>query len=430
MSTKTIKPKGKRGALTLHSHLCERNNIFYYRYKLPEAHGPDLPRRELRISLRTGNKKEALRIVSKLHVYVTEYIERNPVSDHIPVEEQKLHVNALRDELRRIVDDILEGKNKKLLSYEEIRHRLNSYLINLLDEDLMDTTPLPIELESTHKGSINEKFSYKDVFNKESDKYVRQMHTFENFENWFPEAIVTLVVDKVFSTDELSEENAISIAKMMQQIQSIYWKVKAARANGDFTYEKQFYLQQQEINNKESDKNIELFNKINDYINSNSNINKILLSNFIEKYKETKINDGDWTERNVVTHMGRIKILLEILGDKIVQSITREDMRDFKDKLKRIPTHRATKPEYKNKTINELLSVDHEHTLSITTINDTLQEISAMFEWGIREELIEKNPARSLLLKDDQLAIDKKLPLTADDLKIIFFHKRLYTIKI
>ena len=46
------------------------------------------------------------------------------------------------------------------------------------------------------------------------------MHTFENFDNWFPEAIATLVLDKVFSSEELSKENAISIAKMMQQIQS------------------------------------------------------------------------------------------------------------------------------------------------------------------------------------------------------------------
>ncbi|MBO4736181.1 MAG: hypothetical protein J5614_07275 [Paludibacteraceae bacterium] len=109
------------------------------------------------------------------------------------------------------------------------------------------------------------------------------------------------------------------------------------------------------------------------------------LSQFIEKYKKTKVADGDWTERNVVTHLGRLTPLLDILGDVEVTAITRENMREFRGKLKRLPPHRTIKKEYKDKSIDQILAMN-----PVKTANDTLEAISSMFEWGIREDLIFK----------------------------------------
>lgn len=96
-------------------------------------------------------------------------------------------------------------------------------------------------------------------------------------------------------------------------------------------------------------------------------------------------------------------------------------MRRFRDILVKLPPNRTRSKEYKDKTINELLEMDIPVTLNIKSVNTILETISGMFEWGIREGLIEKNPAKELTLKDDRQDIDLRNALIEEDIRKIFF---------
>lgn len=85
-----------------------------------------------------------------------------------------------------------------------------------------------------------------------------------------------------------------------------------------------------------------------------------------------------------------------ILGDINIYDINRDLMRDFREKLRKLLPHRTAKKEYKNKAVDKLIAMNLENTLNIKTINDTLEAISGMFEWAIREGVLEKNPAKGL----------------------------------
>jgi len=119
--------------------------------------------------------------------------------------------------------------------------------------------------------------------------------------------------------------------------------------------------------------------------------------------------------------MNRIETLLFILGDKPIDAISREDMRLFKDKLQKLPPNRCKKKEYKGKSVDDIIAMSPEETLNIKTINTTLQTISGMFSWAVREELLDKNPAQGLELKDERQDIELKEPFTNEDIKSIFF---------
>lgn len=145
------------------------------------------------------------------------------------------------------------------------------------------------------------------------------------------------------------------------------------------------------------------------------------LTQFFEKYKNVKLQDKDWTEQNVPTHMGRLEFLIFVLGDKSINTITRENMRSFRDTLQKLPPNRTKLPEYKDKSVDEIIAINPEKTLNARTVNTILQTVSGMFEWAIREGYLESNPAKALSVKDDRQSSELKEAFTDDDLKLLFF---------
>ena len=120
-------------------------------------------------------------------------------------------------------------------------------------------------------------------------------------------------------------------------------------------------------------------------------------------------------------HISVLNNVVEIMGDVDVNSITRQDMRDFRDALEKLPATRKRSKIFRNKTIDELLKMEHENTLTTKTVNNIVESISSMFQWGIREELITNNPAKGLSKPEELVDIDKKQPLSEEDIRKIFF---------
>ena len=148
-------------------------------------------------------------------------------------------------------------------------------------------------------------------------------------------------------------------------------------------------------------------------------------SELIEKYAASKISDKKWRARTVNDHKNRLYRLVEILGDKPITQYSRDDMRYMRDTLRRLPPNRKYAKEYQGKSISELLCMKHEKTLSIKTVNDTIEDISGMFTWATRELYLQVNPARGLSIRDDALDIERRRPFDNKDVERIF-SKEIY----
>ena len=110
----------------------------------------------------------------------------------------------------------------------------------------------------------------------------------------------------------------------------------------------------------------------------------IHIPELIEKYVESQVADGLWMPHTVQDHRNRIEILYEFFGDKHLTAITREDMRRFRDLVRRLPPNRKKISNFKNRTIDEIASMPHKEVLSVKTVNSILESVSGMFEWAIR----------------------------------------------
>ena len=123
---------------------------------------------------------------------------------------------------------------------------------------------------------------------------------------------------------------------------------------------------------------------------------KELLSEIIDNYAAEA--RGNWNEKTESEVMSVLQLMLEILGDVPIQSIDRRGMVKVKETLVRLPKYLKKKPEYREKTITEILEMAIPETLSTTTIKNKLLKMSTFFEYAISNGLYEgKNPAAGLI---------------------------------
>lgn len=115
-------------------------------------------------------------------------------------------------------------------------------------------------------------------------------------------------------------------------------------------------------------------------------------------------------------------LLAELVGaETSITEIDRTTCRQVMDTLRHLPPH-ATK-RFPDKTWQEVSAIARDRSLkplSPASINKYLNQLSALFNWAVKEELLDRNPAKGLAVADTIRAKDKRLPFSDDQLHRIF----------
>jgi integrase len=115
-------------------------------------------------------------------------------------------------------------------------------------------------------------------------------------------------------------------------------------------------------------------------------------------------------------------VLTDLVGaDTSIYDVDCKSCRQVMEVLRHIPPH-ATK-RFPGKTWPEISIIARERNLkplSPGTVNKYLASLSSLFNWAVKEELLDRNPATGLAVADTVRAKDKRLPFTDDQLKRIF----------
>ena len=123
------------------------------------------------------------------------------------------------------------------------------------------------------------------------------------------------------------------------------------------------------------------------------------------------------TEKSLKLDRSRLRPLYDILGDdRKVSGISRADLRDFVDKLNRLPAH-YTKL-YPGMSVLEAIAAGAaagKPMLSNTSIERAVQAAKSLFRWLESEEVIAKNPA--LNLKSPKAARSGRRPYEPAELR-------------
>jgi integrase len=355
------------------SHLYLKSNVYYFRYVFDGSEVARVGRSEIRLSLRTGYLRKAKWLSGRIYFELMSLINEKP-----------------------------------MLDYLEIRRRINNCLIKMLAEDDMDIG------ERSPKNFVGKQIPPADY----SAEVARVLQLNDNN----PEELMNvalliaedLIKEGVFRRDEINNDNILYIAKIYNRMQIMYHKVIAKRLNGDYMYEAPIFS------------SLDRIHADSDHENNNQKLSKKeaknKISEIVDIYIRTKIEDGEWKKEIIPDIKSRLSYFIDILKDKYIEDVTRDDMRDFRETIKLLPPNRSRKKEYKDKSIDQLIAMRHEQVLSVKTINIVVEAISSLFEWCIREKILDYNPAKKLQIKDNRLEIELREPFSETDLIKIFSH--------
>jgi integrase len=146
---------------------------------------------------------------------------------------------------------------------------------------------------------------------------------------------------------------------------------------------------------------------------------QILLSEALERYKADKIAAKRWSEGSAKDIMSTLNSLTDILGDIPVDEVDRPAVRHVRDTLLQLPRFRNSK-RFKGKTIEEMVALEPDNTVAVSTVNNNLTNISSFLTWCEDEQLISHNPAHRLKIKEEKPETEHRSPYSAKDLKNIF----------
>ena len=149
---------------------------------------------------------------------------------------------------------------------------------------------------------------------------------------------------------------------------------------------------------------------------------KTPLSEVIAEYCNEKIKGGNWTPKTQIEFKSYLNVLVEIVGDIDVKNISYQIMRDYKNALGRLPANRKKSPQYRYKTVKEILAMpeDEVKPMHLKTANKNLSLASGMMGWAIKQGYLDKNYADGLSFPVKTRAFEEKSPYSIDDIaKII-----------
>jgi len=164
---------------------------------------------------------------------------------------------------------------------------------------------------------------------------------------------------------------------------------------------------------------------------SQANQKKNLLTKVINEYSTEKKNAGKWTPKTEQENMACYRLFLAWAGQGImVEDITAKLMREYKAALQQLPANMEKSPQYRGKTIKELLQMADQGqiptVMGIATINKNLNRVSTILAYAVKNGYINFNPAADMQVEQPKRDEELRDTLSQSDLHALF-HSPQYT---
>ena len=140
----------------------------------------------------------------------------------------------------------------------------------------------------------------------------------------------------------------------------------------------------------------------------------------VERLVAEKKSTREWTDKTEADYRAAYNLFIKIMGDQPINRINRRLMDSYKQILMKLPPNMNKLPKYRDKSIEEILAMNVKKTMATETINRNLARLNVLFNYAEVHGLVERNPAKGLLLRkkrrDDQL----RAIFSTEDLKKLF----------
>ena len=129
---------------------------------------------------------------------------------------------------------------------------------------------------------------------------------------------------------------------------------------------------------------------------------------------------GAWSERTAGMVKVELAEFLEIVGDRRIDQLTKDDIREYRRTLEKLPSRRSVRPEFRGKTIAEVLSLNPTPGLKSATVLKRMSNVVGLFSHAETMEWVDANPARGMLPPRPKRVDQNRDAFTDQDLRTIF----------
>ncbi len=143
----------------------------------------------------------------------------------------------------------------------------------------------------------------------------------------------------------------------------------------------------------------------------------ITLQELINEYLEAM--QEDCNTKTLAGYTAHLGTFLDILGDVPINTITRKQARESVNTLKQLPPNRNKSPQFKGKTIGQILQMKPE-PMSTTTARLYIERMSTLFDFAIKERHTDYNPYQGLKPKKATRPDQERKQFTSSDLAALF----------
>jgi integrase len=146
------------------------------------------------------------------------------------------------------------------------------------------------------------------------------------------------------------------------------------------------------------------------------------LSDLIQTFVSDRRNG--WEPKTLLMHSAALRLFVEIVGDRPIEDLTRDDCRAFRDTLAKLPPNMSKR--FRGKSIAQVAALN-EAPMAPKNANKNLAVISAFLNWARDERFIADNPAKGLRIAIRGRADSERDAFGPDDLRLLFERSPLYT---
>jgi integrase len=142
----------------------------------------------------------------------------------------------------------------------------------------------------------------------------------------------------------------------------------------------------------------------------------------VNDYVAFKKAGGKWTPKTTSQLTNLFRVMVELIGDKPVHDVTKDDMRGLYRLMPQFPSHAPKR--YPGLTaVDAIAAADadgNDERLSPKTQNDYFTHIKSLWKWGAENDYVEKSPAVVLKDVDEAAAWDQRPAFTDGQLTAYF----------
>ncbi|MBI9087425.1 MAG: hypothetical protein JEZ11_27795 [Desulfobacterales bacterium] len=124
------------------------------------------------------------------------------------------------------------------------------------------------------------------------------------------------------------------------------------------------------------------------------------IDQIIDLYAEECKSTQKWKERTGMEVLSTFSLFKQVIGsERMIDSISRQDIAEFKKTILKLPPNMNKMKEYRNKSIAEIIRFvekNDKERLSLVTVKKHLTRVKSLFDLAYNHGYIEKDPSRGI----------------------------------